>query len=55
MQAHKLLQKLDLDKLTITVHLPDIIAEITRDLRLNREGVLSEEHTRGSPPVHGEI
>ena len=22
-------------------------------MRLNREGVLSEEHTRGSPPVHG--
>ena len=53
MQAHKLLHKLDLDKLTITDHLPDIIAEITRDLRQNREGVLSEEHTRGSPPVHG--
>ena len=52
-QAHQLLQKLDLDKLTITDHLPDIIAEITRDLRHNREGVLSEEHTRGSPPVHG--
>ncbi len=53
MQAHKLLHELDLDKLTITDHLPDIIAEITRDLRHNREGVLSEEHTRGSPPVHG--
>ena len=53
LQAHKLLHKLDLDKLTITNHLPDIIAEITRDLRLRREGVLSEEHTRGSPPVHG--
>lgn len=53
MQAHKLLHELNLDKLTITNHLPDIIAEITRDLRHNREGVLSEEHTRGSPPVHG--
>jgi signal transduction histidine kinase len=52
-QAHKLLHELNLDRLTITDHLPDIIAEITRDLRLNREGVLSEEHTRGSPPVHG--
>ena len=52
-QAHKLLHELDLDKLTITDHLPDIIAEITRDLRLNRGGILSEEHTRGSPPVHG--
>ena len=52
-QANKLLHELHLDKLTITDHLPDIIAEITRDLRHNREGVLSEEHTRGSPPVHG--
>ncbi|CAN5745871.1 hypothetical protein BH20VER1_BH20VER1_23680 [soil metagenome] len=52
-QAHKLLHELNLDKLTITDHIPDIIAEITRDLRLSREGVLSEEHTRGSPPVHG--
>jgi two-component system phosphate regulon sensor histidine kinase PhoR len=52
-QAGTLLQDLDLDKPTITDHLPDVIAEITRDLALRREGELSTEHTRGSPPVHG--
>lgn len=52
-QAGKLLSELNLDKPTITDHLPDVIAEITRDLSLGRYGTLSEEHTRGSPPVHG--
>jgi len=53
LQAGKLLRELNLDKPTITDHLPDIIAEITRDLALGRDGTLSVEHTRGSPPVHG--
>jgi signal transduction histidine kinase len=53
LQAGALLQKLDLDKLTLTNHLPDMIAEITRDLRLGRGGALAAEQTRGSPPVHG--
>jgi len=53
LQAGKLLHELQLDKPTITDHLPDIITEITRDLALGREGLLSVEHTRGSPPVHG--
>lgn len=53
LQAGKLLRALNLDKPTLTDHLPDIIAEITRDLALSREGTLSAEHTRGSPPVHG--
>lgn len=53
LQATALLGELNLDKLTITDHLPDIIAEITRDLALSREGTLSAEHTKGSPPVHG--
>ena len=53
MQAGKLLRDLNLDKPTITDHLPDVISEITRDLALGREGVLSVEHTRGSPPAHG--
>jgi two-component system phosphate regulon sensor histidine kinase PhoR len=53
LQAGKLLRELKLDKPTITDHLPDVIAEITRDLVLSREGVLSTEHTRGSPPAHG--
>ena len=52
-QAGKLLRELNLDKPTITDHLPDVVAEITRDLALGREGTLSAEHTRGSPPVHG--
>lgn len=53
LQAGELLRELNLDKPTITDHLPDVVAEITRDLKLGRYGVLSEEHTRGSPPVHG--
>jgi two-component system, OmpR family, phosphate regulon sensor histidine kinase PhoR len=52
-QAEELLRELNLDKPTITDHLPDVVAEITRDLALGRYGTLSEEHTRGSPPVHG--
>ncbi|HEV7401437.1 MAG TPA: HAMP domain-containing sensor histidine kinase [Chthoniobacteraceae bacterium] len=52
-QAGELLRELHLDKPTITDHLPDVIAEIVRDLALGREGALSVEHTRGSPPVHG--
>jgi signal transduction histidine kinase len=51
--AGKLLGDLNLDKPTITDHLPDVISEITRDLALHREGPISVEHTRGSPPVHG--
>jgi signal transduction histidine kinase len=53
LQAGKLLEDLHLDKLTITDHLPDVIAEIIRDLALGRDGSLSVEHTRGSPPAHG--
>ena len=53
LQAGKLLHELHLDRPTITDHLPDIITEITRDLALGRDGSLSVEHTRGSPPVHG--
>lgn len=52
-QAGLLLRELALDKPTITDHLPDVIAEITRDLALGRTGALSAEHTRGSPPAHG--
>ncbi|HEV7868675.1 MAG TPA: HAMP domain-containing sensor histidine kinase [Chthoniobacteraceae bacterium] len=53
LRAGELLRELNLDKPTITDHLPDVIAEITRDLALSREGSLSAEHTRGSPPAHG--
>ena len=53
LQANELLRDLKLDKPTITDHLPDVIAEITRDLAQSRSGTLSAEHTRGSPPAHG--
>ena len=53
LQVGKLLHELHLDKPTITDHIPDVIAEITRDLALSRDGTLSVEHTRGSPPAHG--
>ena len=53
LQADKLLEDLNLDQPTLTDHLPDIIAEITRDLALRRDGSISVEHSRGSPPAHG--
>lgn len=53
LHAGDLLGDLSLDKPTITDHIPDVVAEITRDLAFNRDGTISAEHTRGSPPVHG--
>ena len=53
MQAGELLWELNLDKPTLTDHLPDLIAEITRDLARGRHGSIADEQTRGSPPVHG--
>jgi two-component system phosphate regulon sensor histidine kinase PhoR len=52
-ETSRLLRELHLDTPTITDHIPDVIAEITRDLELSRDGALSAEHTRGSPPAHG--
>lgn len=52
-QAAVLLRELHLDKPTLTDHLPDLVADITRDLAQSREGAISDEQTRGSPPVHG--
>lgn len=52
-QAGELLRELNLDKPTLTDHLPDLIAEITRDLVRGRHGSIADEQTRGSPPVHG--
>lgn len=52
-QAQELLRELKLDKPTLTDHLPDLVAEITRDLAQRRDGAISDEQTRGSPPVHG--
>jgi two-component system, OmpR family, phosphate regulon sensor histidine kinase PhoR len=53
LRAGELLRARNLDKPTITNHLPELVAEITRDLALVRAGTLSAEQTRGSPPVHG--
>jgi signal transduction histidine kinase len=53
LQAGELLRNLDLDKPTLTNHIPDLVAEITRDLSLQRAGSISREQTRGNPPTHG--
>jgi signal transduction histidine kinase len=53
LRAAALLQERNLDQLTLTDHLPDLVAEINRDLKLDRDGTVSAEQTRGSPPVHG--
>ncbi len=52
-RACELLRERNLDKPTLTDHLPDLVAEIIRDLQLRRDGAVSAEQTRGSPPVHG--
>ena len=53
LRAGELLQDRELDRPTLTNHLPDLVAEIIRDLALKRDGTVSGEQTRGSPPVHG--
>ena len=53
LQVGDLLRERHLDKPTLTDHMPDLVAEITRDLELVRDGSLAAEQTRGSPPVHG--
>jgi signal transduction histidine kinase len=53
LQVGDLLRERHLDKPTLTDHMPDLVAEITRDLELNRDGPIAAEQTRGSPPVHG--
>ena len=53
LQAGKLLHERNLDKPTITNHLPDLVAEITRDLALGRDHTISDEHNRDEPPRHG--
>lgn len=52
-QAGKLLRALQLDHATLTDHLPDLVADIIRNLAFNRDGILPPEFSRGSPPVHG--
>ncbi len=53
LQVGELLRERHLDRPTLTNHMPDLIAEITRDLELSRDGSIAAEQTRGSPPVHG--
>jgi len=51
--AREMLSAKKLSNLTLTDHLPDLVAEITRDLALGREGAISNEQIWGNPPVHG--
>lgn len=52
-QARALPSARQLDQLELTDHIPDLVAEITRDLALGRDDALSFDHGKGSPPVHG--
>ncbi|HEV7403982.1 MAG TPA: HAMP domain-containing sensor histidine kinase [Chthoniobacteraceae bacterium] len=51
--AGKLLHARNLDKLAITNHLPDLVAQITVDLEGFREGTDPVEHIDRSSPTHG--
>lgn len=51
LHASELLRERQLDKPTLTDHLPDLVAGITRDLALGQDGPLSERAS-GNPPVH---
>jgi len=53
LQASHLLRELDLDHLTLTDHLPDLVAEITHDIALLCDGRTSGSETKESPPNHG--
>ena len=52
-EARKLPSANQLDQLALTDHIPDLVAEITRDLALDRDDEISVDHVKGSPPVHG--
>jgi signal transduction histidine kinase len=52
-QARKLLRTLRLDHETLTDHLPNLVAEIIRNLALSHSGTLPAELSIDSPPVHG--
>ena len=52
-RAGHLLRELNLDQPTLTDHLPDLVAEIIRNLAHGLEGEPPVEHSSGSPPVHG--
>jgi signal transduction histidine kinase len=51
--ATHLLRPLRLDHATLVDHVPNLIAEITRNLALSHDGALPAELTTDSPPVHG--
>lgn len=53
LHARDMLRERKLSNLTLTDHLPDLVAEITRDLTLGRQGAISNEQIWGNPPVHG--
>ncbi len=53
MEARNLLWALQLDNVAITDHVPNLVAEITRNLALSHAGALPAELTRDSPPAHG--
>ena len=53
LEVAQLLKDLHLDTPTMVDHMPDVVNEIIRDLALRRDGAISEEHLKGSPPVHG--
>lgn len=52
-QARKLLRELRLDHATLTDHLPNLVAEIIRNLTFSQAGKLPSELVTDSPPVHG--
>jgi signal transduction histidine kinase len=51
--AGDLLKALRLDHAALVDHVPNLVAEITRNLALSHDGTLPAELTRDSPPVHG--
>lgn len=53
LQADKLLKALRLDRAALVDHVPNLVAEITRNLALSHAGALPAELTCDSPPVHG--
>lgn len=52
-RAGELLKSLRMDHAALIDHVPNLVAEITRNLALSHEGTLPAELTRDSPPVHG--
>jgi two-component system, OmpR family, phosphate regulon sensor histidine kinase PhoR len=53
LHTNQLLSALQLDRATLTNHVPDIVDEIIWDLSYRREGSPPKEDKRGSHPRHG--